>query len=246
MKISYLSLLWALLFCFSSLSAQIVKEGNYPFLGGKVKTANGLSVVITGSEEALQVVLEEQLTLKTTQKPKKFKKGMMIEAATWPGIFSGNMDYYYLVESIKKEGPAQHQLTMFVSAGNDNFLSSKKFDEELNALGNWMEGLNNEVFLYQQKAVIDAQRLVLEAATKEFEKEQEELKKEQDGLRKQQEDLKKQQEDLQKLKDAIVKQQEMIEKQQAEVKKQEEVVKKQEAVVATEATRFQETMTRKE
>jgi predicted ribosome quality control (RQC) complex YloA/Tae2 family protein len=246
MKISYLSLLGAFLFCFSSLSAQLVKEGNYPFLGGKQKTANGLSIIITGPTEVLELILEEQLTVTTKEKVKSFKKGMMIESAPWPGIFTGNMDYYYRVDPIKKSEPLQNQLTMFVSAGNDNFLSSGKFEEELNALGNWMEGLNDEVFLYQQKEAIDAQKLILEAVTKEFEKEQEALEKEQGELEKQQEELKKQQEDLKKMQDAIAKQQETIEKQQTAVKKQAEAVKEQEGAVATEASRLQEIMTRKE
>jgi hypothetical protein len=147
--------------------AQKVVEGQYEFIKRISDKANGISLVLNGSEEAIDAILHKKFKAEGNAKVKNLRNGIMsAEAAQIPSISPSTFDYYYRLEPTGKKNEIKTRLTFFVSAGNYNFLSSKKFPSEMKATSQWLAQVAREVMLFQQELFIQQQENNVKKAEK--------------------------------------------------------------------------------
>ncbi|MEZ4847728.1 MAG: hypothetical protein R3B93_03695 [Bacteroidia bacterium] len=147
--------------------AQKIVEGQYDFIKRVANKANGISLELNGTEEAIDAILQKKIKAEAGTKVKTLKSGIRgAEASRLPAISSSTYDYYYKLEPTGKKNESITRLTFYVSAGNYNFLSSKKYPNEMKAAGQWLSEISREVMLYQQQLYIDQQARNVEKAEK--------------------------------------------------------------------------------
>ena len=183
-QIFFLSTLVFLLL--SGLHAQEIKEGVYPFIKKGTKSANGLRIELDGKPDHVEAVVERELKALTGQKVKGIKSGVSgLEAARIADFSEATLDYYYKVEKLSKKIEDRTVLTLFLSAGNYNFLNSDKYPEEMAAAAFWLDEMQQKVHVYEYEIAIEEQEKII----KEAKKDQEKLKSDHGKLEKQKEDI---------------------------------------------------------
>lgn len=185
-----LTLIFSLVFALTLVQAQQsqdIVEGNFPFHKKMADKANGLAIIIQGKpvdvEEVMERVFKAELQ---SGKLKSMKQGVMgMESARIARMSERTLDYFYKVEGANSglEGPTK--VSLFLSAGNNNFLDSDKYPEEMAAAKRMLKELQGQVEGYELELAIAAQEAEVKAALKE----QEEYIKERDDLLKKQESL---------------------------------------------------------
>jgi hypothetical protein len=154
--------------CSLQLSAQTANEGARTF--AKKSTANGISIVVMGQPKNVETVLDEKLQKVTGTKSKSYKSLRVFEGARAQNISASTLDIYYEVEKAAKDDDTHSRVTIFLSSGNENFLDSRDYPDEVNATAEMLEGLEHEVNIYEMKLAIDEQQKVIEKANKDHEK----------------------------------------------------------------------------
>jgi 2-phosphoglycerate kinase len=150
------------------LSAQVANEGARTF--AKKSTANGISVVVMGQPKNVEAVLEEKLQKATASKSKNYKGLRVFEGVRAQNISPSTLDIYYEVEKAGKDDDNNSRVTIFLSSGNENFLDSRDYPDEVNATAEMLEGLEHEVNIYEMKLAIGEQEKVIDKAVKDQEK----------------------------------------------------------------------------
>ncbi|MEM6262923.1 MAG: hypothetical protein AAGI38_10480 [Bacteroidota bacterium] len=170
-----------------------VEQGTYPFVKKVAANAPGLTTVLDGSTESILTVIENKFKEAADVKVKSFKKDIYLaEAAKFQEISNGNMDYYFKISPVSKENQDQCQVTLFISAGNNNFITKDKYGEEMDAASQFLVNLDRNTRIFNLNAAIAVQqKLVEEAKAKkqELEKAKEDLDQEKADIEKQQEEL---------------------------------------------------------
>lgn len=175
-----------LLIVFSFVTAQEVKEGNYPFNKKIAPIAYGLSLDVAATPEHATKVIEEEFKANTKGKPKSFKDGLyVVEALNFPRISDAMLDYYYRVEPSSKKDKSNARITLFLSAGNFNFRDAKDHKHEFKAAQSWLKDVAKKINGQEMEFAMEAQEDVLKEISKNIEK----LKKEQLDLEKKQKEL---------------------------------------------------------
>ena len=188
-----LSLVLASFLVQAQQSADVV-EGIFPFHKKMADKANGLAIIIKGKpidvEEVMEMTFKEELQ---SGKVKNMKHGVMgMESARIARMSQRTLDYYYRVESAATEEEGPTKVSLFLSAGNNNFLDSEKYPEEMAAATKMLQELQSKVEAYELQLAIDAQEAKVEEALKE----QEDYIKERDALLRQQESLAREEESI--------------------------------------------------
>jgi len=148
-----------LLVSFSYLSAQTVMEGMEDF--SRKEKGNALTIVVEGQPKNVQHVMDD-LFKKGTGVKAKNKSGLrMMEGARFADISGSNMDYYYKTARPSRGDKTQTKVTLFVSSGNSNFISSEEFPDEIAAASEMLEGLQLHVNIYEMELVIEDQKKVI-------------------------------------------------------------------------------------
>lgn len=169
MKILH-TLLFALLFIliYVPVSAQDVSEGNRNFI--KKESANALSIVVQGQPKNVEEVLDKKFHVATGEKTRSYKGLKMVEAARYARISPNTMDMYFRVEKASRTDKENSRVTLFLSEGNNNFISSETHPEAIRAASDILDGLQKEVTIYELELAIEAQTKVIEKAIKDHEK----------------------------------------------------------------------------
>lgn len=147
------------------LFAQQATEGARTF--ARKSTANGVSITIMGQSKNVATVLEEKLQKATGSKSKNYKGLRVFEGVRVLSISNSTLDLYYEVE---KADNNNSRVTIFLSSGNENFLDSRDYPDEIYATEDMLAGLELEVNIYEMKLAIEEQGKVIEKAIKEQEK----------------------------------------------------------------------------
>jgi hypothetical protein len=166
-------------------SAQAVQEMSYNFVKKVSPTANGISTYLYGEPEVLETVVEEKFGNAANAKVKNFKGVQSLEGVIFQDISPMTLDYYYRLEQDKNH-PGKTRMTLFISAGNYNFLNTEKYPEVMKAAKDWMVSLDREARLKKINTQIAAQQVLITKATEALAKSTEEGQK----LAKNQTDLK--------------------------------------------------------
>ncbi len=154
--------------CLYSLSAQTASEGARTFT--KKSSANGVSVVLMGQPKNVDQVLQDQFKRATGSKGKNYKGMKVFEGVRYNAISNSTLDIYYQVEKASKNDDTNSRVTVFLSSGNENFLDSRDYPDEIYATEELLDGLELDVNIYEMKLAIDEQQKVIDKAIKTQEK----------------------------------------------------------------------------
>ena len=169
MEKTILTLVFVLTFGLMAHGQRVV-EGRYEFMKKVADQANGISLILNGSTDAIQAILQKKMKAESGVRVRNIKHGIQgAEAVRLSTISQSMFDYYYKLESVGKKNENQTRLTLFVSAGNYNFLTSEKYPVEMEAAKNWLSQVARDATLYQQQLYIEQQARNVAKAEKELE-----------------------------------------------------------------------------
>jgi len=202
-------LFFVLLLCnLSMVFAQSASEVTVDF--EKKVPANALSITIPASTKTVEAVMEEKFKKETKGKGKGAGKNTGFLGVIYSKISASTMDYFYRVEKADKEDKSSNVL-LFISLGNNNFIKSDKYPQEMAAAKGELEGLLKEVKIYELTENVKGQEKAVEKVLEQ----QKKLEGEMTSLEKQ---LKETQANIEKNKGSQEKQKKMIEDEQNKLK----------------------------
>lgn len=151
-----------------------VSEGLQAF--AKKESGNALTIMLEGQAKNVAEVMNRKLKVETNSKGKTMRGikslsgGMKtFSAARYGSISSSTMDYTYRVE--KAKGTKDHSVVHFwISSGNNNFIDSGSYPDEIDAATEMLEGLQHEVAVYEFELMIEEQEKVASNAVKTHDK----------------------------------------------------------------------------
>ncbi|MDW3646288.1 MAG: ribosomal protein L7/L12 [Bacteroidia bacterium] len=164
-----LTLISALLILTTALMAQ-VSEGVQAY--AKKESGNALTITLEGQPKNVAEVLNRKFKAETNSKGKAMRgiKSLSGGMKTFTGVrysaISGStMDYTYRVE--KAKGTKDHSVVhIWMSTGNNNFIDSGSYPDEIDYAMDMMEGLQHEVSVYEFELMIEEQEKVASNAVK--------------------------------------------------------------------------------
>lgn len=158
--------------------AQKVEEGNFPFVQKIKPMAYGMRLEVDAPPKTVATVLAQRFEDATKKKCNRLKKEIMeVKAATFPRLSTAILDYYYKVEPQGKTGAV---VTLFLSAGNYNFLDKEHYVNEIAAAKSWLSELPEEVEIFERAKALKTQMAII----KKLEKEEKKAKKKEEKLAK--------------------------------------------------------------
>ncbi len=146
-------------------------------------SANAFVTSVAGEKEFVANSLEEYFKKTFNGKSSSTKGFKMYKGVSWPEVSADKLDVYYKVDHKK----GNNQVTMLVSKGYDNFISSATDQPMAEGVKNFMNTIKDKALLAANASELAAAQKALEAAQKEYDKA---VKKEED-LRKDKERLEK-------------------------------------------------------
>lgn len=164
----YVFLTLSLILATVLVQAQEVSEASRPFM--KKEQANALSIVVQGQPQNVEAVLEKKIREGTGQKSKGRSGLRLVEGARYDELMATSMDLYYRVEKASKRDNAHSRVTLFLSTGNNNFITSDEFPDEMEAATGLLESLELEVKIYEMELLIVEQGKLIEKEGKRFDK----------------------------------------------------------------------------
>lgn len=167
-KLASTLLVFGLMLAGLSVQAQEVTEGKREFK--KKATANALTIVVEGQEKNVQEVMDKKFATATGARGKNSKGLKTFENARMADISSGTMDIFYRVEKTSKAEPPQTRVTLFLSTGNDNFMTSKTHEDEIANAEKLLGDLQLDVTKYEFTLAIENQNKVIEKEIKNHDK----------------------------------------------------------------------------
>lgn len=112
---------FAMLFAFSVLNAQQVQEQQVPYEKG---TASGYAITTNYSAEIMNGAIQQKWVKDAGMKVAKYDGYQYFAAQQFPEISTQNLDVYVKAEESGKKKNKVTTVTMLVSTGNNNFISS--------------------------------------------------------------------------------------------------------------------------
>lgn len=153
---------------FASAFAQEIIEGPRNFV--KNESYNALSVVVVGQPKNVEAVLDKKFEAATGSKPKTSKGVKMISGASYARMSANTLDMFYKVETATKTDNNHTRVNLFLSSGNDNFISSESDPETMRGAAEILKGLQTEVTIYEYELAIEEQTKVIDKAIKDHER----------------------------------------------------------------------------
>ncbi|MCI4667252.1 MAG: hypothetical protein MRZ79_03760 [Bacteroidia bacterium] len=168
MRNTYLIATTIFLFLFqTNLFAQDVMEGieDLP----KKEKGNALSITVEGEVRNVQEVMD-QLFKEGTGSKVRPKSGLrMAQGARFGEISSKTLDYMYRVERASRKDKLRSTVTLFISSGNGNYMTSEEFPDEMEAAKAMLEGLQLNVNIYEMELLIGEQEKLIGKEEKTYE-----------------------------------------------------------------------------
>ena len=168
MKFLQLLFVCALAFSFEASFAQTATEGLRPFV--KRSSGNAVSIIYTGQPANVKEVLESWMSEASGDRASNRNGFRAFEGVRVQAFSESTLDYYLKVDKVSRQDKEHAEVTLFVSAGNDNFLTSSTDPEVMNELMYWLESMQQEVTIYELELAIEAQQKVIEKAQKQYDR----------------------------------------------------------------------------
>lgn len=168
-----LTIITAIVLWAGSLMAQ-VSEGIQPF--AKKESGNALTIQVEGQAKNVAAVLDKKFKAETKSKGKAIRGvktlsgGMKtFTGARYSAISSSTMDYTYRVEKARG-AKDQSVVHLWISSGNNNFISSDNYGDEIAYATEELEGLQYEITVYEFELMIQEQEKVASNEVKTHDK----------------------------------------------------------------------------
>lgn len=214
----------ALLLFTLPLFGQEPQTGRFDFYKKIAPVAPGITITYDCTVDNFKDVLAEKLSDATNDKLEKIKGDLSAHLAlVYPTISDLKLDYYFLIEEADRQ-EEKIKVTMFLSLGNDNFLTQESHPAEYSAAINLLSSLRQEVNGELMRVALTE----MEDALAKEEKKMKNLVSEAESLAKETKKLEAQLEENKKAIEANIeaakKQEEVVEKVRSEVEKLREQV----------------------
>lgn len=135
----------ALLLLTVPLFGQEPQTGRFDFYKKIADVAPGISITYEGSPDNFKEVLAEKLSQSTSDKLEKIKGDLSAHLAlVHPAISDLKLDYYFLIQEDNRQGQ-KTKVTVFLSLGNDNFLTQQSHPAEYSAAINMLTSLHQDI-----------------------------------------------------------------------------------------------------
>lgn len=145
---------------FTSTSAQQVIEGPRPF--ERNVSGNALHVMYTGQPDNVEQVLKEWLESAAGERSRSRRGKVALEGVRISAFSPNTLDYYVEVDKVSRRDKEHAEVYVFVSAGNDNFISSQTSPSVMNAVKDWLYSMQREITMYELGLAMEAQEKVLD------------------------------------------------------------------------------------
>lgn len=175
MKRNFLSLLFLMFLSAGFVSAQETQELMITF-DKKQLPVNAVQIKLTGSAKGAEEIMLEKIKKATSLKPKKEGDVMIVRGAVIADISQTKMDYSYRVDKAEKGST----LTFFTSLGNNNYIRSDKYAQEIANVKKFLTSVENETKVFDQDVLVKSQMEVVkkdESKLKDTEKEVADIEK---------------------------------------------------------------------
>lgn len=175
MKRNFLSLLFLMFLSANFVSAQETQELMITF-DKKQLPVNAVQIKLTGSAKGAEEIMLEKIKKATSLKPKKEGDVMIVRGAIIADISQTKMDYSYRVDKAEKGST----LTFFTSLGNNNYIRSDKYPQEIANVKKFLTSVENETKVFDQDVLVKSQMDVVkkdESKLKDTEKEVADIEK---------------------------------------------------------------------
>lgn len=155
----FLSTALLLLFFHVNIQAQGVIEGieDLP----KKEKGNALSITLEGEEKNVQTVVDQVFKEGTGLKVRSKAGLRLAPSARFGDISNKNLDYSYRVEKASRKDKLHSTVTLFISAGNGNYMTSGEFPDEMAAATEMLESLQLKVKIYEMELLIGEQEKLI-------------------------------------------------------------------------------------
>lgn len=135
----------ALLMLTVPLFGQEPQTGRFDFYKKIADVAPGISITYEGSPDNFKEVLAEKLSQSTSDKLEKIKGDLTAHLAlVYPAVSDLKLDYYFLIVEDNRQGQKTN-VTLFISLGNDNFLTQQSHPAEYAAAINMLTSLHQDI-----------------------------------------------------------------------------------------------------
>lgn len=135
----------ALLLLTAPLFGQEPQTGRFDFYKKIADVAPGITITYEGTPDNFKDVLAERLSQSTNDKLDKIKGDLSAHLAlVYPAISEQTLDYYFLIQEDNRQGQ-KTKVTMFLSLGNDNFLTQQSHPAEYAAAINMLSSLRQDI-----------------------------------------------------------------------------------------------------
>lgn len=202
-------------------------ESNYPFAKDIKTDANGLSITLQTTPEMATQAFESLLAESGTIKTKSIEKNLMgAEGIVAPAISQKTIDLYYRIEPLSKKEKSQSRVTLFLAAGNHNFMDSRLYPAEIQAAQLWLARLPAVVEQLNVSRQLNMRQEELDALEKEKSKMAAVLAKTEKGLAKLDKNIAKLVKQRDELKAQAVAQQTLLDQQQEKINAGKETVRR--------------------
>lgn len=156
----------ALLLLTVPLFGQEPQTGRFDFYKKIADVAPGITITYEGSPDNFRDVLAERLSQSTNDKLDKIKGDLSAHLAlVYPAISEQTLDYYFLIEEDNRQGQ-KTKVTMFLSLGNDNFLTQQSHPAEYAAAINMLSTLSQDINAELMRVALAEMEAALEAEEK--------------------------------------------------------------------------------
>lgn len=169
-------------------------------------SANAFVTSVAGEKEFVANSLEEYFKKSFNSKSTATKGFKLYKGVSWPEVSTDKLDVYYKVDHKK----GNNQVTMLVSKGYDNFISSATDLPMAEGVKGFMNTIKDKALLAANASELAAAQKALEAAQKEYDraaKKDEDLRKDKERIEKdiasQQKTIADREKDLNKAKAAV-------------------------------------------
>lgn len=166
MKTLYLLLLGIV--CSFALQAQKANKTKESFQ--KLGNVDAVTITLDAVNKNVESVLADEFRSATSLKAKSSKGWKALIGVVFPSISNKKMDIYYRVEKAGSKESPRARVSLVMSLGNETFLESQKYPEEVQNAVEYLETLPRKVRMYELELAIEDLYKQFDKTEKEYDK----------------------------------------------------------------------------
>jgi hypothetical protein len=133
-------------------------------------TANAVSITLAGQQKNVEKVVDDKFQAGTGKKSKPYKGLIFFSGVRYPALSPATLDIYFRVDKPSRNEDNLSKVVVFLSSGQENFISSNTHAEEIENLEAILDELPFEVRKYELQLAIEEQQKVIDRDIREHER----------------------------------------------------------------------------